>query len=293
MAQEQKWTGKTYGGSKLLNSLIFALRFMDVRLLYLAAAIFVVPVCLCLNASRGIAYRYFRERFNYSPLKAAWKTYVNHCLFGQVVIDRFAMYAGKKFKIEIEGYDHFLHLAAQKDGFIQLSSHIGNYELAGYNLVAESKVFNALVFAEEKETVMENRNKMFSNTNIRMIGIKADMSHLFEIDNALVNGEIVSIPADRIFGSQKCVEKMFLGAPANFPLGPFSVATMRSLDVLAVNVMKTSLKGYKIYVTPLKYDKQAKRSEQINQLSNAYVTELERMLNLYPTQWYNYFEFWS
>jgi len=293
MALEQKWTGKTYGGSKLLNSLIFALRFMDVRLLYLAAAIFVVPVCLCLNASRGIAYRYFRERFNFSPLKAAWKTYVNHCLFGQVVIDRFAMYAGKKFKIEIEGYDHFLHLAAQKDGFVQLSSHIGNYELAGYNLVAESKVFNALVFAEEKETVMENRNKMFSNTNIRMIGIKADMSHLFEIDNALVNGEIVSIPADRIFGSQKCVRKMFLGASAKFPLGPFSVATMRSLDVLAVNVMKTSLKGYKIYVTPLKYDKQAKRSEQINQLSNAYVTELERMLNLYPTQWYNYFEFWS
>ena len=142
MAEEQKWTGKTYGGSKLLGSLIFALRFMDVRLLYLAAAIFVVPVCLCLNASRGIAYRYFRERFNYSPLKAAWKTYVNHCLFGQVVIDRFAMYAGKKFKIEIEGYDHFLHLAAQKEGFVQLSSHIGNYELAGYNLVAETKVFN-------------------------------------------------------------------------------------------------------------------------------------------------------
>ena len=28
-------------------------------------------------------------------------------------------------------------------------------------------------------------------------------------------------------------------------------------------------------------------------LSSAYVTELERMLNLYPTQWYNYFEFWS
>jgi predicted LPLAT superfamily acyltransferase len=57
--------------------------------------------------------------------------------------------------------------------------------------------------------------------------------------------------------------------------------------------MKTSLKCYKIYVTSLKYDKLAKRSEQINQLSSAYVTELERMLNLYPTQWYNYFEFWS
>ena len=116
MAQEQKWTGKTYGGSKLLNSLIFALRFMDVRLLYLAAAIFVVPVCLCLNASRGIAYRYFRERFNYSPLKAAWKTYVNHCLFGQVVIDRFAMYAGKSLRLRSKATTTFFILQHKKMG---------------------------------------------------------------------------------------------------------------------------------------------------------------------------------
>ena len=291
---EQEWAGTTYGNAWMHKWLIRMLRHIDVRILYLFVAIFVIPVCLVLNPSRGIAYRYFRRRIGYGRLKSAWKTYVNHCLFGQVVVDKFAMYAGKKFDVEVENYNEFLERASRKEeGFVQLSAHIGSYEIAGYTLAVEGKSFNALVFAGEKASVMQNRNKMFADTNINMIAIQPDMSHLFEIDKALTDGGIVSMPADRINGSQKCIEHVFLGAKAKFPLGPFSVATMRGLDVLAVNVMKNSLLGYKIYVTPLAYDKEASRQEQIRQLSSAYVAELEKRVRQYPTQWYNYFEFWQ
>ena len=291
---EQEWAGTTYGNAWMHKWLIRMLRHIDVRILYLFVAIFVIPVCLVLNPSRGIAYRYFRRRIGYGRLKSAWKTYVNHCLFGQVVVDKFAMYAGKKFVVEIENYNEFIDRAARKEeGFVQLSAHIGNYEIAGYTLAVEGKRFNALVFAGEKASVMRNRSKMFTGTNISMIAIQPDMSHLFEIDKALTDGGIVSMPADRINGSKKCIELDFLGAKAKFPLGPFSVATMRGLDVLAVNVMKDSLTSYKIYVTPLLYDKGATRQEQIKQLSSAYVAELEKRVRQYPTQWYNYFEFWQ
>ena len=290
---EQQWAGTTYGNGWMHKWLIRILRFIDIRVLYAFVAVFVIPVCLILNPSCGIAYRYFRKRIGYGVLKSAWKTYTNHCLFGQVVVDKFAMYAGRKFNVELEGYEHFLELASRPEGFVQLSAHVGNYEIAGYTLVAENKVFNALVFGGEKASVMANRNKMFAETNIRMIAIQPDMSHLFEIDNALQNGETVSMPADRINGSPKFVEREFLGAKAKFPLGPFSVATLRGLDVIAVNVMKCSLTKYKIFVTPLSYDKTAKRKEQIDQLSSAYVTELERCVKMYPAQWYNYFEFWN
>lgn len=291
---EQEWAGTTYGNAWMHKWLIRMLRHIDVRILYLFVAIFVIPVCLVLNPSRGIAYRYFRRRIGYGRLKSAWKTFVNHCLFGQVVVDKFAMYAGKKFDVEIENYNEFTTRASRKEeGFVQLSAHIGSYEIAGYTLAVEGKSFNALVFAGEKASVMQNRDKMFAGTNIKMIAIQQDMSHLFEIDKALTDGGIVSMPADRINGSQKCIEHVFLGAKAKFPLGPFSVATMRGLDVLAVNVMKDSLLGYKIYVTPLAYDKEASRQEQIRQLSSAYVAELEKRVRQYPTQWYNYFEFWQ
>ncbi|MCR5313167.1 MAG: lysophospholipid acyltransferase family protein [Bacteroidaceae bacterium] len=275
------------------EKLIGILRSMDIRILYFIVAVFVVPVCLVLNSGTPIIYRYFRTRWGLCWWRACIKTYKNFYCFGQVVADKFAMYAGKKFDVEIEGYEHFLALQSKPEGFIQLSAHIGNYEIAGYSLVAEKKKFNALVFAGEKESVMENRNKMFEGTNISMIGIRKDMSHLFKINDALSNGEIVSMPADRLLGSKKVIKMRFLRGEAEFPQGPFSVATMRSLDVLAVNVMKVSTKKYKIFVKPLVYDKEASRNTQIQQLAQGYIDELDRMLMMYPEQWYNYFEFWK
>lgn len=289
---EKKWAGTTYGNEWMHKWLIRMLHYIDNRILYTFSAVFVIPVCLLVNPSGGITFKYFRQRHGYGVFKAAWKTYLNHCYFGQVVIDKFSMYAGKSFDIEVEGYRHFENLARKDEGFIQLSSHMGNYEIAGYSLKAEHKKINALVFYGEKESVMRNRMKLFSNTNISMIAIRPDMGHLFEIDEALTKGEILSMPADRIFGSQKKISANFLGAQADFPYGPFSIATMRCLEVIAVNVIKVSYRKFKVFITPLKYDKTSSRKVQISQISQAYVAELERILKMYPEQWYNYFEFW-
>lgn len=292
-SEKKEWAGTTYGNQWMHRNLIASLRFMDVRLLYLFAYVFIVPVCLVLNPSYGIIYRYFRRRFGYSPLKAFWKTYVNHCRFSEVVIDKFAMFAGKRFRVDVVGREVFDRLETAEPGFMQLSSHIGNFEMAGYSLRTKQKQMNALVFGGEKATVMAERSKLFRGGHIRMIPVKGDMSHLFEINNALANNEIVSMPADRVFGSPKTIGLEFLGKEARFPIGPFQTATMRELDVVAINVMKTSVKGYTAYVTPLVYDKTAPRKEQVRQLAGSYVAELERMVRKYPTQWYNYFEFWG
>lgn len=288
----KKWDGTTYGNSLMHHWLIKLLKVIDIRIVYVFTSIFVIPPCLFRPGFKHI-YSYFRTRWGFSPIKSFLKTYQNHCLFSQVVIDRFAMYAGKRFHFDIEGYEFFQQLAQQEDAFIQLSSHIGNYELAGYSLESEGKPINALVFYGEKQSIMKNRSEMFADKNIHMISVKDDMSHLFLIDNALQKGEIVSMPADRIYGSSKSVSVKLLGAEVKLPLGPFKVPTMRGLHVLAVNVMKDSAKNYKIYVKPLDYDKQAPRKRQIEQLAHGYITELERMLKMYPTQWYNFFDYWK
>ena len=290
---EKAWAGTTYGNAWMHRWLIRMLRYIDVRVLYAFTAIFVIPVCLFVNPSGAIIYRYFRKQHGYGPLKSSLKTYQNHCQFSQVVIDKFATYAGKTFRMEIEGIEHFQQLAKGKESFVMLSSHIGNYEIAGYTLSSEQKPLNALVFFGEKASVMDNRAKLFADTNTRMIPIRPDMGHLFEIDQALQNGEIVSMPADRLLGSQKKLQIPFLNGTAAFPYGPFSIATLRGLNVLAIHVMKQSARTYKIYVTPLCYNREAPRQQQIQELAQQYVAEVQRIVKLYPTQWYNYFEFWT
>lgn len=277
------------------RTLIGSLRWLDVRLIYVFTSIFIIPVCLLLNLnySRTTAYRYFRQRLGYGCLRASWYTYVNHCLFAQVVVDRFAVFAGKRFKLDIDGYEYFQQLELETKGFVILSSHIGCYEVAGYSLISKSKRFNALVFGGEKATVMKGRQEALSKHNIRMIPVREDMSHLFIVNEALSNNEIMSMPADRIVGSAKVVKVNFFGETASLPAGPFSVATMNGFDALAVNVMKISAKRYKVYVTRLSYDTQAPRKQQMQQLANCYVEELEHRVRQYPSQWFNFYDFWS
>ena len=292
--KHEDWRGTTYGNNWMHKWLIRMLKVIDVRILYLFTYIFILPPTMLINRKpRKAIYNFYREGFNFGKIRSAWMTIKNHCLFSQVVIDKFAMYAGKKFDIEIIGYDNYLSLMEQPEGFIQVSSHIGNYEVAGYSLNAKNKRFNALVFGGEKESVMQNRQKMFEHRNIRMIPMNSDMEYLFKIDKALNDGEIISMPADRIFGSQKSFSINFLGHPARFPQGPFVLAAMKDVAVLFVVVMKTATKKYKIYVEKIKHPEGKSSREKAKDIAEDYVVRLQDKVKEYPAQWYNYFDFWK
>jgi len=58
--------------------------------------------------------------------------------------------------------------------------------------------------------------------------------------------------------------------------------------------MKDSLYKYKVYIRKLDTEGLAllKRQEKPRHLANAFAKELERILKLYPEQWFNYYEFW-
>ncbi|MDR3118548.1 MAG: acyltransferase [Mediterranea sp.] len=291
------WNGKTGGQPWMQRMLITWLRLMDIRILYFMMGWVVPFYMLCNRKGYTSTYNFFRKRFAFSPLKSFRYVYLNHFRFGQIILDRFAFYAGKTFKFEIDGYERFKHLASREEGFLQLSSHIGNYELAGYSLVAKEKHFNVLVFSGETETIMRNRARVLSKNKMCMIPVKEDMSHVFLLNKALNNGEIVSMPGDRIFGSPKYVECLFFGEKAKFPIGPFAVAVQRKVQVLAVFVMKESVDKYKIFIREVNIgsaeEGQLSQKEKMEKLAKVFATELEKVVRMYPVQWFNYYDFWS
>ena len=278
--QHNQWSGKTDGQPWMQRSLIAMFRVVPLWLPYGVMAL-VVPFYMIFNRKGYKAmYRFFRERFHFGRWKSFWKVYANHFRFGQIILDRFGVYAGKKYRFITEGQELMDELEMHPEGFVNLSSHVGNYEIAGYSLKPKSKRFNALVYAGETATVMENRQKMLSQNNMSMIPVKEDMSHLFLLNNAIDNGEIVSMPADRIFGSQKAVECQFLGEKARFPMGAFALASKKNVPMLAVFVMKESYKTYHAYVRGIKN-------------AQDFADNLEEIVKKYPTQWFNYFDFWK
>jgi len=297
MAEGRKWRGNTGGGTFGQHALIFFFRWCHLRLGY-AIIIVVVPFYMLFSRKGYVAiYRFFRKQFSYTVWKSFFKTYQNHFLFGQVIIDRFALFAGKKnaFEVEIVGNEHFERLSSGEKGFIIAGSHVGNFEIGGYFLHSTKKKINALIYAGETETMQLNRSKILNNHNINLIPVMSDLSHLFAINSALQKGEIVSMPCDRLHGSTKSVECNFLRGKADFPVGAFALSAHFDMEILAIFVIKMSAKKYKIFVQPCGnvLDTTSNKKENIKNSVISYVNELENMVKKYPLQWFNYYDFWK
>ena len=273
------------------RTLIRLFRVLPLGVLYGCMAL-VIPFYMLFGNGFKASYRFFRKRMGYGAVKSFFHVYKNEFEFGKVVLDRFAAFGGKRFNMSIPRMDLFYSLCEGEDGFIQLSSHVGNYEMMGYSRISPKRI-NALVYSGETATVMQNRGILFGETNVRMVPVSEDLSHIFSLNNALADGEIVSLPGDRVFGSQKTVECRFFGDSASFPAGPFTLAVQRDVPVLSVFVMKEGRRDYKVLLELLPKPEGTSKQERIQAMADAYAAALEAVVRQYPDQWYNFYDFWK
>jgi len=291
-----KWEGVTGGHTLGQKALKILFTVVNVRVGYFFL-VFVIPFYMLFARKGYLAiYSYFREQHGYTPLKSLLKTYRNHFIFGQVLMDRFAVYAGKKNLFRVDNPDNDLFLAMVDDprGCIIAGSHVGNPELCGYLLSQKTKRINSLIFGGEAAEVQKNRSRILENNHVRLIPVSDDLSHVFYINEALSNGEFVSMPCDRHFGSEKCVECDFLNGKADFPIGAFVLAVQYRAPVIALFVLKTSASLYRIHVISIPFpDDNLSKREQINCMTKTFAGELECIVRMYPEQWFNFYKFWK
>ena len=290
---ERQWQGTTDGTSWMHRSLIGMMKVVPLWFFYLLMSL-AIPFYMIFNHKGYISnYHYFRRRQSFGPLESFLHVLACHWMFGTVIMDRFASYSGKKFKVEVPQMPMYEALCAQEKGFVQLSSHIGNDELAGYELKPPKKM-NALVFGGEGEALTENRERILGGNNVRLVSISEDMSHLVILNNALADGEIVNIHGDRVFGSNRTVRCVVLGAEAELPLGPFLLASMRSVPAVSVFVMKAGLRKYRVHLfRPDEGLEGLDVRERAEAMAKAYAGAITEILKLYPDQWFNFYEFWK
>ncbi|MBP5548593.1 MAG: acyltransferase [Bacteroidales bacterium] len=291
----REWSGKTHGGTFMQRRLIGLLRWTDVRVIYFFMA-FAIPFYMIFNRKGYRAMRDFFVRRGARGLRIVWYIFRNHFVFGQVIIDRFAVYAGRGFDFEHDGKEQVDACFSEPGGFLMLSSHTGNYELAGCTLKSDNKRVHALVYAGETEAIMENRGRVLGGHSTDMIPVKNDMSHIFMMNAAIDDGDAVSMPADRLLGSKKNLPCIFMGSEAALPAGPFVFAAQKEIPVFAVFVMKKKATRYTLIVR--RVDNEESRSESSVRgraaiMAKSYAGILENVVKQYPYQWFNYFDFWN
>ena len=290
----QSWQGQSKGNKLGYRIFIGLLRFGGIRPAYLLLR-FVASYYLLFSASstRPI-YQYFRKKLGFGLWRTINSLYRNYYLFGQTLIDKVAVMSGLKvpFTFDFDGEHYIEEIMARGIGGILISAHLGNYELAGYYLRRLPVRVNIIMVDNEQAQIKQYLESVMNDRKLNIITIKDDLSHIYEINNALKRNELIAIHADRFVKGNKTITGSFMGEDALFPIGPFVLATTFKVPVSYVFCVKENSMHYHMTATPPREYTENKQTA-IPQALGDYIKELESKARQYPEQWFNYYNFWE
>lgn len=287
-----EWKGKSRGSVLGYKIFVFCIKKLGVRsayfILYFVAAYF----CLFARNSTKSSYYYFHKRQKYSIINSLMKIYQSYYKFGQTIIDKIAISSGLRdsFTYDFDGIDQLKNLLQQKKGGILISAHVGNFEIAQHFLseLDENPTISLLTTDSEHQAIKEYLESVTVKSNIQFIIIKEDLSHIFEINAALSRNELICITGDRYMEGAKYLTADLLDKEAKFPAGPFLIASRLKVPVVFVYVMKETTKHYHLFARTTEV-----KHRDAKDLLNKYTKNVEWILQKYPLQWFNYFDFWN
>lgn len=291
----QKWDGKSKGTPLGYKIFIYTLSKGGIGAAYFLLRFVALYYFLFSWKSSANMLYYFRKRLKYSGVKAYYSLYKNYYTFGQTLIDKIFAMANMKggFTFTYEGENYLHEIVEEGKGGLLLSAHVGNWEIAGFYLKRIKTRVNLVMLDAESENIKKYLNSVTGEKEFNIIPLKEDLSHVYQIFEALKNNELVCIHADRFIEGTRCIEKSFLGEKAKFPEGVFHLAALCEVPITFVFAFKESAKHYHFFATKPKIYSGKSKNEGKEELISDYVKELETKVYQYPTHWFNYFQFWN
>jgi predicted LPLAT superfamily acyltransferase len=290
------WEGKSRGSVLGYRIFVWSILHLGLDFAYFLLIFVSAYFVFASKKAFGSMYYYFHIRLKQSRVRSIISIFRNYYLMGQGLIDKTAVLSGLKDKFNFihEGKDN---LSEMRDGGILISGHIGNWEVGGKALDFFGKKINLVILDSEGQAIKNYISDILIDRNVHLIKIGNDFSHLFKIQKALENKELIAFLGDRFIDGNQTVKIDFLGEPALFPLGPWHMASYFNVPFSYVFAVKESRRQYRFYATPLKIIPYVRnpmqRSELVIDSIKEYVSEFERITRKYPLQWYNYYNFWK
>lgn len=289
-----QWSGKSKGTILGYKIFVYCIKKLGIRAAYSILVFVAFYYFIAYPASFKAMFYYFRYRQRFSFLKAVAAVYKSYFVFGQTLIDKVAISAGMRssFTFDFDGIDILKQLLQEQKGGILISAHIGNFEIA--ETFFSEIDFNCqihIVTVDQEHSVIKEYLESISGKapGVHFIYVKEDLSHIFEINEALSRNHLICLTGDRYFDHSKTVQEQLLGEAAHFPAGTFQLASRLKAPVAFVYVMKEPGLHYHLYT---------RRAPEIRHrdaaaVLKAYTESVSNMLQKYPYQWFNYFEFWK
>lgn len=291
-----QWEGKSKGNKLGYRIFVFVCKTFGVLPAYLLLRFVALYYFLFSWSSSRHSYHFFRARLKFNSFRSILNVYRNYYIFGQTLLDKIIVMAGieNRFTYDYDGEANLRKIVEQGRGGILLSAHVGNWEVAGHLLRRLNTKVNVVMFDAEHERIKAYLEEVTGGRNFNVIVIKDDISHVYQISEALMRNELICLHADRYLEQGKTIAKQFLGEEALFPTGPFLLAAGFSVPVSVVFAFKERALHYHFYGGELKERPHSQGKQEFAvQLLDEFVHMLEQKIKLYPQQWFNYYNFWA
>lgn len=288
-----QWDGKSKGNLLGYKIFVFFIKKLGVKAAYSILIFVAFYYFIAYPKSFRDIFYYFKNRQQFSYFKSILAVYKSYFVFGQILIDKVAISAGMrdKFTYDFDGISVLKQLLSEKKGGILISAHIGNFEIAEkfFAEIDFNCEINIVTTDQEHSIIKSYLESIAQKSNMKFIFVKDDMSHIFNINEALSKNELICFTGDRYFEGSKTLNANFLGEEAIFPAGPFVIASRLKVPVAFVYVMKEPNLHYHLYT---RRSAEFKQRDAQAVLDN-YTKSVSEILKDYPYQWFNYFDFWN
>jgi predicted LPLAT superfamily acyltransferase len=288
------WQGKSKGTTLGYSIFVAILKKGGVFPAYLLLRFVSLYYFFFSYKSSSPVFHFFHKRLGYNIIVSLGKLYRNYYLFGQSLIDRVVIMSGipNKFTFNFDGEENLHKIVALQRGGLLLSAHIGNWEIAGHLLKRLGTRINIVMFDGEHRQIKKYLDSVTGEKNVHIIVIRNDLSHIYEINDAFKNNELVCMHADRFLEGNKTLQAGLLGEKAKFPMGPFVLAAQFKVPVSFVFAMKETNLHYHFFSSPPKEYAGSNKESIMQDMLNDFANEMGQKVKQYPEQWYNYYNFW-
>lgn len=294
----KEWSGKTRGGSFGYHFFIFLIDRLGVRFAYVFLAFVVIYFIPFAPKATAASWWFARNILKKSPLCSFVFLFVNYYRFGQTLIDKVAVSAGKKESYQFvfsESYPLFLEMLNQERGAIMVSAHVGNWEIGTPFFDKYGKKMHVAMLDAEYRKIKEmlEQHSESRNYNVLPLDETDGLSNILRAKAILDRHEYICFQGDRFLENTQTAEVEFLGRPARFPIGPFLLSSRLQVPVIFYFSMREKGMKYKFHFRIANPVNKESGPKPENQLLEQYVQTLEDMVRRYPHQWFNYYRFWE
>jgi len=216
---------------------------------------------------------------------------------GKQLIDRYAAISGSiPFDVQADGVQNLKELLRQrKEGFILLTAHVGNWQVALTTLKNLKRRVHLVMRPEDNPAVENSLNLSKEEDVIRIISAETEFEGVFQIMHALKEGDIVSIMGDRKYHFD-ALGVSFLGDKAYFPYGAFAIAAAAKCPVVFLLSARLSYKRYLVDVRNVLYPcfiGAADKQEELRGFVQEFARVLDRYTQEYPYQCFLFHDVWK